>query len=315
MSSSEPVKLTVEEDTPHRGEKISQYVFSPNMQYIVTWSYDDQSIVGWSITNDLTNDLSIEPINSLNTDDLKSLLKLDYLGSIGLGRASDCKQFIILYFRHNDFAIIDIITKSRQILNVQETFSETFYAHNNNIAFDIRKFYFICSREKERLIISFQNRTTKNSVTYILNPLTYTLDESPDTNVLHDILSQNYKFINDCIIKIDKNELSIKRLSQNENWKNHLQSKERYVGSSFFNTKEIKQFIQYTLDRYKSNQILTQSYSDADKEYPGEAYTWIVMTKYQCVQSYTYLKARIKSNLKETDRTQFSLFDMLMVIY
>ncbi|RIB19857.1 hypothetical protein C2G38_1235974 [Gigaspora rosea] len=120
MSSSEPVKLTVEDPPSHRGKEISEYVFSPNMQYMVTWSKDDQSIVGWSITNDLLNDLSIEPINSLNTYELKSLLNTDDIKNPHLKGASDCKQFIILWFgRSKEFAVIDITNKSRQILNAQ----------------------------------------------------------------------------------------------------------------------------------------------------------------------------------------------------
>ncbi|KAF0459569.1 transient receptor potential cation channel subfamily a member 1-like [Gigaspora margarita] len=454
MSSSGPEELIVEDHTPHRGKNIDEYVFSLNMQYIVTWSKDDQSIVGWSITNDLSNDLSIEPINSLNTDDLKSLLNTDNIPYIQLKRASDCKQFIILYFesvKFPKFAVIDITTKSRQILNAQGlkdnklndnmddiaflkngdlaiaktkpiyrayifsklkfngkyqwtcknsielekyydykckinkngtlfmhfyttyvitqwnlttrkfemqyilnlnlrahfTFSWiemnndntllaiAFYTESWSIAvyvysiksgieianksfsdenydfFNFRKFYFIGSREKERLFISFQNRETKNYVTYILNPLTYTLDVSPDTYVLHDILNQNYEVFNDYIIKIDKNDLSIKKLSQNENWQNHLQSKERYVCSIFFNTKEIKQFILSILERYKSNQFLTQSYSDVSKEYPGETYTWIVMNKYdkysEC--NCTHIKAQIKSKLKKSPELSFYSYD------
>ncbi|RIB20465.1 hypothetical protein C2G38_2244548 [Gigaspora rosea] len=451
MSSSEPEELIVEDHTPHRGKKISKYVFSLNMQHIVTWSEDDQSIVGWSITNDLSNDLSIEPINSLNINDLKSLLKIDKLKHIELKDASDCKQFIILSFGYQyEFAVIDITTKSRQILNVrglkdnkldfygdiaflenedlaiakakpiyrayifsklkfngkyqwiyknsielEKDYYNEFYkckinkngtlfmyfhtphvitqwnlitrkfemqyipnlnlrvsvignrlemnsdntllatmasTESRNIAiyvystksgieianktisdedlqgFFFHKFCFIGSKEKERLFISFQNNETKNYLAYILNPLTYTLDKSPDTNVLHNILSQNYDVINDYIIKIDKINLSIKRLSQNENWINHLQSKERYVGSTFFNTKEIKQFIQDTLERYKSNQFLTQSYSDVSKEYPGEAYTWIVPNKYgeNSKKNETLLKAQIKSNLIETSKRFYS---------
>ncbi|KAF0388241.1 transient receptor potential cation channel subfamily a member 1-like [Gigaspora margarita] len=456
MSSSEPVKLTVEEDTPHREKEISQYVCSPNMQYIATWSRNDHSIVGWSITNDLSNELSIGPINSLNTDDLKTLLNTDDFKQISLKSASDCKQFIILYFVYEayyNFAVIDITTKSRQILNVQGlkdnklykytddiTFLENgylaiakanpvyrayifsklkfngkyqwtcknsielekyydyykcqiykngtlllyfkiphaitqwnlitqkfemqyilnlnlradfdygwieinrdntllaaaFYTINNlavyvystksgiEIAnktfsdgnykfFDIHKFCFIGSREKERLLISFQNRLTKNYITYILNPLTYTLDEPPDTNVLHDILSQNYGVINDYIIKIDKNNWSIKRLSQNENWKNHLQSKEQYVGSTFFNTKEIKQFIRDTLDRYESNQFLTQSYSDVSEEFSGEAYTWIVTNEYSNINE-TQLKVHIKPNSEEVDKISFYSYSYILEI-
>ncbi|RIB19861.1 hypothetical protein C2G38_2035727 [Gigaspora rosea] len=385
MSSSGPEELVFEipeEHTSHRGNEISQYVFSPNMQYVVTWSEDDQSIVGWSITDDLSNDLSIEPINSLNTDDLKSLLNIDPIPDIQLKRASDCKQFIILYFgRPNEFAVIGITNKSRQILNAQglkdnklsRSYDDIAFLENGDLAIakgepvyrtyifssskfngkyqwtcknsiELEKYYrdYKCKinkngtlfmyfdtphkhlvmrityfinfvllvQKKKRLLITFLNQKTMKYVTYILNPLTYTLDKPPDSNVLHDILCQN-GVINDYIIKIDKNDLLIKRLSQNENWKNYLQNKERYVGSSFFNTKEIKQFIQDTLDRYKSNQFLTQCYSDVTKEYPGLAYTWIVTNKYGVYFKWnrTYLKAQIKSNLNETSQNWFDSYD------
>ncbi|RIB19854.1 hypothetical protein C2G38_2035725 [Gigaspora rosea] len=441
MSSSEPEELIVEDHTPHGGKNISEYVCSPNIQYIVTWSKDDdKSIVGWTITDDPSNDLSIEPINSLNTNDLKSLLKFDDFKYFSLKRASDCKQFIILYFgRPNEFAVINITTKSRQILNAQglkdnkldfdmddiaflengdiaiakgepvyrayifsklkfndkyqwicknsieleknfkckiykngtllmhfltpnvitqwnlitqkfemqyilnlnlfakksenqfemnsdnKLLAIAFHTENKSIAvyvystksetfsyvdsefLEIHELCFIGSKEKERLLISFRYGDTKMCIFSILNTLIYTLDEKPDTNVLHDILSHNH---NDYIIKIDENDLLIKKLSQNENWKNHLQGKGRYVGSgTFFNIKEIKQFIQDTLDRYKSNQFLTQSYSDASKEYPGEAYTWIVKTRYFFMLYKIYLIAQIKSNLKETESYFFHSYD------
>ncbi|KAF0522447.1 hypothetical protein F8M41_015550 [Gigaspora margarita] len=135
MSSSGPEELIVEDHTPHRGKNIDEYVFSPNMQYVVTWSVNDKSIVGWSITNDLSNDLSIEPINSLNTDELKSLLNTDDLDKFRLKRASDCKQFIILYVGYIKFAVIDITTKSRQILNVQGLKDNELDQGNDDIAF------------------------------------------------------------------------------------------------------------------------------------------------------------------------------------
>ncbi|KAF0388236.1 nudt9 protein [Gigaspora margarita] len=217
--------------------------------------------------------------------------------------------------RDNTLLAIAFFTESKSIaVYVYSTKSgieianKTFSDENGKL----NKFCFIGSREKERLLISYWNSNTKNYVTYILNPLTYTLDKSPDTNVLHDILNQNYVVINDYIIKIDKNELSIKRLSQNENWKNYLQSKERYVGSTFFNAKEIKQFIQDTLDKYKSNQFLTHSYSDVSEYiYSGQAYTWIVTNKYYkyIKRNQTCIRARIQSNLKETSEITFTSHD------
>ncbi|RIB16597.1 hypothetical protein C2G38_2189503 [Gigaspora rosea] len=418
MSSSEPEELIVEDYTPHRGKKISQYVFSLNMQYIVTWSDDDQSIVGcndllsqeWNwcheyesgegdfgdfaaidITTKSRQILNAQGLkdNNLNEHDdditflengdlaiakgepvyrayifskskISGKYQLKCKNSIELGKYYyyKCKinkngSLFIHYLTPHVITQWNLITLKFEMqctpnwnlppeviytrfeMNSDNTLlAITFYAENESLAvyvystksgidvanktfsdeclesFSLRKFCFIGSKEKERLIISFQNNQTKNYVTYILNPLTCTLDESPDTNFLHDILSQNYEVINDYIIEIDNN-LSIKRLSQNENWKNHLQSKERYVGSTFFNTKEIKQFIQDTLDRYKSNQFLTQSYSDVSKEYPGEACTWIVTNKYYkyTKENQTCLKVQIQSNLKETSEENFFSYD------
>ncbi|KAF0388238.1 hypothetical protein F8M41_011078 [Gigaspora margarita] len=393
MNSSEPEELIVEDHTPHRGKKISEYVFSLNMQYIVTWSKDDQLLDAnkWEFAViDITNK-SRQILNVQGLKDNNLLWRFDDIaflenGDLAIARWKPvyrayifsklkisgkyqwtCKNSIDCRFKINKNGTLfmhskrphiitqwNLITRKFEMqyilnLNLRADFDYgwiemnsdnkllaiAFYTENKSLAVyvystksgieivnktfsdenfdlsDIHKFCFIGSREKERLLISFQNKQTKNYITYILNPLTYTLDEPPDTNVLHDILSQNYGVINDYIIEIDKNYLLIKRLSQNESWENHLQSKKRYVGSTFFNTKEIKQFIQDTLDRYKSNQFLTQSYSDVSKEHPGEAYTWIVTNKYYkySKENRTLLKAQIKSNLKKIPSDIFNSYD------
>ncbi|CAG8536685.1 4315_t:CDS:2, partial [Cetraspora pellucida] len=109
MSSSGPkdqTKILIDNtDTPHSGKEISKYVFSPNMQYIVTWSEADKSIVGWTITNEP----SAEPINSLNID----ALNIDNLKQIDLLGASDWQNHV------GYFAVIDITTKSRQKLSAR----------------------------------------------------------------------------------------------------------------------------------------------------------------------------------------------------
>ncbi|KAF0522450.1 transient receptor potential cation channel subfamily a member 1-like [Gigaspora margarita] len=374
MSSSELVKLRVEEDTPHRGKEI-RYPKEFAVIDITTKSRQTLNVQGLkdnmlSLNGDITflenGDLAIAKPDSVFRAYIFSKLKFNgkyqwtCKNSIELekndsNRYNKCKinkngTLFIYFLKPHVITQWNLITRKFEMqyilnsnLRLQLCYNRfemnsdntllaiTFYIKSRGRAvyvystisgieianktfsesFSLHKFCFIGSKEKERLFISFWNGKTKNYIIYILNPLTHTFDESPDTNILHDILSQNYEVINDYIIKIDKNELSIKRLSQNENWKNHLQSKERYVDSIFFNTKEIKQFILSILERYKSNQFLTQSYSDVSKEYPGVACTWIVTNKYNEYNKHsdTTLKAQIKSNLTETSAANFNSND------
>ncbi|KAF0449992.1 transient receptor potential cation channel subfamily a member 1-like [Gigaspora margarita] len=186
---------------------------------------------------------------------------------------------------------------------------------------DLHNFCFIGSGNEERLFYSCTHGESYNS--YLLNPHTHTLDKPPDNDVLSDIYPvtyQNYEsigsinIISDYIIKIDAINLSIQRLSQNKNWKNYLKRKERYYGNmhTYFNTKEIRQFLQTILEKYKkyeSNQILIQDYSK--DEYPSEPCTWIIECKKKDELDNELwemnLKVKIESD-KEIDVYSFRLY-------
>ncbi|RIB05669.1 hypothetical protein C2G38_2219030 [Gigaspora rosea] len=93
------------------------------MQYIVTWSYEDQSFVGWVITEDL--ELKFDKL--INSEELDYIIGLEDVGD--LVGVSNCIQIILEIYRDDpySFEIIDITTKSRQELNVQglkESFDE-----------------------------------------------------------------------------------------------------------------------------------------------------------------------------------------------
>ncbi|KAF0384962.1 transient receptor potential cation channel subfamily a member 1 isoform x2 [Gigaspora margarita] len=468
MSSSSEAQLIEEQDqttilindTPYRGKKINKYVFSPNMKYIATWSEDDKSIVGWTVSEELI----IEPDHSIDTDLLKNILNTDKLENIlryakiefsGLIGVSNFKHIALFLNERNgpyNFEIIDITTKSRQILRAQGlkgkidhsqniTFLENddlviikgepvyrayIFSRSNkqwkckdsielkkysqaiifkdgkllllfdipfiirqwnlitrkfetqyilnwnlkkkrgllNIEFNsdktllavsspqernkqkfclvyvystesglmiasrkfnessIHNFRFIGSREEERLFFSGPQYDTKTYNSYILNPLTHILDKPPDSHVLRDIYPVNYdtyaeslminpygspysivlNIISDYIITIDNNNLSIQRLSQNENWINYLKLKEAYMGDTFYNVKEIKQFIKTTLDKCKSNQILIQNYSNESKEYSCASCTWIIETKVQNLEKDEYY-ASVKARLDTDEET------------
>ncbi|KAF0449993.1 transient receptor potential cation channel subfamily a member 1-like [Gigaspora margarita] len=186
----------------------------------------------------------------------------------------------------------------------------------------LHNFCFIGSGNEERLFYSGRNATKKNYNSYLLNPHTHTLDRPPDYDVLSDIYPvtyQNYvsigsiNIVSDYIIKIDASNLSIQRLSQNKNWKNYLKLKERYYGNmyTYFDTKEIRRFLQTILEKYKnyeSNQILIQDYSK--DEYPSELCTWII----ECEKD-EYYNESLKLNLKvqiesgnEIDVESFALY-------
>ncbi|KAF0416730.1 transient receptor potential cation channel subfamily a member 1-like [Gigaspora margarita] len=436
MGSSRSEELLIEVDAPHPhgGKKISDYVFSPNMQYIVTWSREDQSIVGWTITKDL----QLKYDNSINSEELKKIIGLKpnitkfELKAIAyrLKGVSDCKQVILDLARSDpyDFEIIDITTKSRQVLNApglkghmylstfldngdlaisgrrkciyifsksksnnnnkqwtcKSIFNELkncdqlfifkngkllslsempyvimqwnletrelemqyilnwniimytlgmkmnndntllaiasytlndetlIYVYstesgiavaNNSFKETLHNFCFIGSKE-EQLHFSGPRHNKKSYNSYILNP--YTL-KPPKAYVLHDIYSPTYEnyedypinIISDFIITIENSNLSIQRLSHNKSWQNHLQYKEHHVGSTLFNIKEVNQIILDTLEKFKSNQNLTQKYSDKPKQLPyGNLYTWIIETVPRGNEYKTTLKASIdgKSN-------------------
>ena len=41
---------------PHNGKNITKIAISPQSKYVVTYSQEDKSFVGWSVDNDLTYD-------------------------------------------------------------------------------------------------------------------------------------------------------------------------------------------------------------------------------------------------------------------
>ncbi|KAF0509353.1 hypothetical protein F8M41_018592 [Gigaspora margarita] len=453
IKDQDQTKISI--DVPHGGMKISQYVFSLNLQYIATLSKEDESIVGWIITKDLT----IEYDNSIKAEDLRFMLNIDknahklfrkIFGEYNdaLIGISNCKQVILKIedYLGFDFEIIDIKTKSRQILNAQglkgkianiaflengclaivkgepvyrayifsksisngihqwtcrntielEKFFKCFIFSNGKLMmffkvpcvitqwnimtrrfemqyilnwnaylreikqnndnsllavtcninigdranvhymfiqqnlvewwqivkmFDellYNNFCFIGLREEERLFFSGPHNDLKSYNSYILNPRIHRLNKPPNTHVLRDIYFptyQNYQsigpinIVSDYIIKINNNYLSIQRLSQHENWKNYIESKERYVVNPLFNVKEIKQFIQITLEKYKSNQNLTQDYSNKPQEYRMGSSTWIIEYKkfiFFPKKRMMKLKACIEPD-KETESKSFDL--------
>ncbi|KAF0558233.1 transient receptor potential cation channel subfamily a member 1-like [Gigaspora margarita] len=181
---------------------------------------------------------------------------------------------------------------------------------------ELHNFCFIGSGKEERLFFSGPHHDKRSYRSYVLNPYnTHTLNKSSDTYVLQDIYPvtyQNYRsigsIISDFVINIDMNGLSIQRLSQNKEWKNYIERKERYYNSAYtyFNVREIRQFIQDIFEKYKSNQNLTLKYAKR-KEYPGNTHTWIIESNEDVYGIWEVkLKARIGSD-KEIESRSFYL--------
>ncbi|KAF0464571.1 transient receptor potential cation channel subfamily a member 1-like [Gigaspora margarita] len=57
MSKESDYVIEVTENNPHNGNKIIKILLSPNTDYVVTWSTEDQSICGWQIINNLNFEL------------------------------------------------------------------------------------------------------------------------------------------------------------------------------------------------------------------------------------------------------------------
>ncbi|RIB04599.1 hypothetical protein C2G38_2048308 [Gigaspora rosea] len=182
----------------------------------------------------------------------------------------------------------------------------------------MRYFCFIGSGEEERLFFSCMHLFEPNSHnSYILNPRTHILDKPPDTHVLHDIYHVafndksigpiniiDYSVISDYIIKRDNNYLLIQKLSQNDIWIEYLKNKEQYYGNSYtyFNVKEIMQFIQEILEKYnykeyESDRILTQNFSNEPEFYSGESFTWIIEYEKEKEFWEVQLKAQIETDM------------------
>ncbi|RIB19866.1 hypothetical protein C2G38_2180755, partial [Gigaspora rosea] len=330
MNSSEHEELIVEDHTPHRGKKIKQSY--KNYFAIIDITNKSRKILNAQGLKDNKLDKDMDDIAFLENGDLaiaktQPVFRAYIFSNIELEKNYEykCKinkngTLLMHFFTPNVITQWDLITLKFEMqfilnLNLREVDQLEMNSDNTLLAigsytksmslavyvystksgteianktfsneydefFDFHKFCFIGSREKERLLISIRNRETNDYIIYILNPLTYTLDKPPDTNVLHDILSQNYEVISDYIIKIDNNNLSIKRLSQNE----------------------IRKII------YKLKSAI---YLDVPKEYAGDAYTWIVTNEYyeRKKRNNIFLKAQIKSNLKETHETSFDSYD------
>ncbi|RIB05665.1 hypothetical protein C2G38_576680 [Gigaspora rosea] len=208
------------------------------------------------------------------------------------------------------FCLVYVYSTESGLMIASRKFNDT-YSHN---------FRFIGLREEERLFFSGPQFDTQIYNSYILNPNTHTLDKPPDSHVLRDIYPVNFdtycaesskispygspysivlNIISDYIININNNNLSIQRLSQNDNWINYLKLKEAYMGETFYNVKEIKQFIKTTLDKCKSNQILIQNYTHEYKEYSCASYNWIIETTVHNLEKneyYVSLKARLDTD-------------------
>ncbi|RIB08595.1 hypothetical protein C2G38_336997 [Gigaspora rosea] len=150
------------------------------MKCIATFSEEDESIVVWSITNELM----VNYDSSLNINDLEHALNTDKFckmpdynfkkifdgdSDVLLG-ISNCKQVIIRLSDYGfaiDFAIIDIRTKLRQILNAQglkgETKSVAFLENEDLVIIKLRPVYraYIFSKSNSNLK---QKWTCKNSI-------------------------------------------------------------------------------------------------------------------------------------------------------
>ncbi|KAF0551562.1 hypothetical protein F8M41_023131 [Gigaspora margarita] len=146
-------------------------------------------------------------------------------------------------------AVSGLESDGRRLICVYSTESGAVVAYNS-FKENLHNFCFI----GPYLFFSGSQYSTKIYNSYILNP--HTLKPQDTKDFLHIYSPKyedyvEYKIISDFIIKQDINYLSIQRLSNNEYWKSYLQVQKCHVSDSFFNIKEIKQFVQDTLKKYR----------------------------------------------------------------
>ncbi|RIB04598.1 hypothetical protein C2G38_668177 [Gigaspora rosea] len=84
-------------NVPHGGKKFDRYVLSPNMKCIASISYEDKSIVVWSITDELIvnydSSLNVNDLeHALNTDKFCKTPDFNFKKIYPLLGISDCKQ-------------------------------------------------------------------------------------------------------------------------------------------------------------------------------------------------------------------------------
>ncbi|KAF0408463.1 transient receptor potential cation channel subfamily a member 1-like [Gigaspora margarita] len=292
------------------------------MQFIATWSDEDKSIVGWTIMEELTEELTEKPtpkpyysINidefrsifyPINQDKLRSMLKEDAL--IGV---SNHKQVILKIDRDDpyNFEIIDIKSKSRQILNnvqgLKGIIDNITFLENGELNGRLLMLFGIPS-----IIVQWNLVTREFEEQYILDwePLRlnfayykFMMQLNNDSTLLA-VVAQSIEDSKTLLIYVYSSEsgIVIQKLSLEENWKNYLQDKdyEHYMGNMFCNVKEIREFIQETLKKYK--QGLMQNTPREIKKYDGKPYSWIIIYKYisywKCYE--IYLKAQVESREK-----------------
>ncbi|KAF0438403.1 hypothetical protein F8M41_004251 [Gigaspora margarita] len=189
MSSSglEELRIDVDEgashrekqnsNVPHRGKKISKYVFSPNMQYFVTWSNEDKSIVGWTITEHEEFKLKFD--NLISSEEFKKIVLVtaklrQELNAQGLKGHIDS----ITFLENGDLAIVKkhpvyrvyIFSKSKSngkqqwtckdIIKLNKEFYSSFIFKNGRL---------LLVFEIPSVIMQWNLKTLKLETQYILN--------------------------------------------------------------------------------------------------------------------------------------------------
>ncbi|KAF0558433.1 transient receptor potential cation channel subfamily a member 1-like [Gigaspora margarita] len=255
-------------------KKVNLCYITKKGKLFMRFNYTIPIVMQWDL---ITRKFDMQYILDLNFGDIRMDLNSDNtLLAISGDKIHDYGSVICVY-----------LTKSGMMI-ANKIFGES-----------LRNCCFIGSGEEERLFFSGPHHETKGHNSYILNPRTHTLNKAPDTHVLYDIYHVafndksigpiniiDYCIFSDYIIKNNNNSLLIQKLSQNDIWIECLKHKEHYYGNTYtyFNIKEIMQFMQEILDKYNDNEYkpdrtLTQNYSNEQELYSMEPFNWIIEYK------------------------------------
>src|SRR3954452_17356344 len=98
-------ELIIEHSKPHNGKPITELEISPNGKYLVTYSEDDRSIIGWDVkdidkVNDIKTSTELDE-GRLKPDITVETVKIDSNHKLNKICVSDDKKLVRVYTHKN----------------------------------------------------------------------------------------------------------------------------------------------------------------------------------------------------------------------
>src|SRR5688572_2197494 len=126
--NEDPIKTHFEDEiVPHNGKPITKMVISPKLEYVVTYSQEDESFFGWRVGNE--GPLILDKVQPYN----HKSLSLDF-------KVSDNK---ILMYEGNTILTCEGNKRIGKVLSVFDLFLDLFVT----FSFIVKTFFFVYSKD------------------------------------------------------------------------------------------------------------------------------------------------------------------------